>query len=34
MSFKRFLITWMDMHGVRHQKSRHISLDRMIAMGR
>jgi len=31
--YKRFLINVMDIHGKRHQRSRHVSLQRLIAMG-
>lgn len=31
--YMRFLINVMDIHGVRHQKSRHMCLARLIAMG-
>jgi hypothetical protein len=32
-SYKRFLINWMDMHGVRHNASRHVSLKRLLGQG-
>ena len=32
-SYKRFLILVMDIHGKRHQRSRHVSLQRLITMG-
>lgn len=31
--YKRFLILVMDIHGTRHQRSRHVSLQRLIGMG-
>jgi hypothetical protein len=31
--YKRFLIGWMGVHGRRHVKSRHVSLERLITMG-
>lgn len=31
--FARFMITWFDIHGVRHNASRHVSLKRLIGMG-
>lgn len=33
MSFKKFLINWLDVHGKRHSVSRHVSLQRLINMG-
>jgi hypothetical protein len=31
MSFKRVLITWFDIHGIRHQASRHVTYKRLVA---
>jgi hypothetical protein len=33
ITYKRFLITWFDMHGRRHNASRHVSLKRLLNMG-
>lgn len=33
MAHKRYLINNMDMHGVRHNRSRKISLARLLLMG-
>jgi hypothetical protein len=33
MSFKRILISWFDIHGVCHMRSRRVSVKRMIGMG-
>lgn len=31
--YYRFLFHVMDIHGIRHQRSRHVSLQRLIMMG-
>jgi hypothetical protein len=31
MNYKRFLITWLDCHGIRHQVSRHVTYKRLVA---
>lgn len=31
MSFKRLLITWFDIHGIRHQASRHVNINVLLA---
>lgn len=33
MSYKRFLIEWLDVHGRRHNVSRVITLKRLLIMG-
>jgi hypothetical protein len=32
MSYKRFLITWLDMHGRAYSRSRRISVRRMLGI--
>lgn len=32
-TYKRWLIIWLDIHGVRHTMSRHVSLERLLGQG-